>query len=109
MRWLIVLISLVISATSIHATELAHTGAPCKEYRILKKEHPSQRIFYETISGKKCYHVHVNTQTGDAASSSGGLLDASSITKKRIFIPKSYTRWIEEYYNWWYQPTHPEK
>lgn len=41
------------------ATPVAHTGEPCKTIQTLKREHPTQHIFYETLSNsRKCYHVH---------------------------------------------------
>src|SRR5882672_1038472 len=70
MKWLIpAIFSFMVSLTPTHATEIAHTGEPCKTIQQLlkersqtsKKEHPSQHIYYETINSKKCYHVHTVT------------------------------------------------
>ena len=50
-------------------TRLAHTGVLCQSHQSLKKQHPSQRIYYETVDGKRCYHVHVKSPTTNSASS----------------------------------------
>src|SRR5882672_1739296 len=62
MKWLVCLISLcTLAIPNTSLAQTAHTGEPCKTVQTLKKEHPSQRIFYETVNQKKCYHVHTAT------------------------------------------------
>lgn len=68
MKWPVIILLLVISSNCAHA-QLAHTGAPCQTIQTLKKEHPSSRIYYETVQGQKCYHVHVSHQTGNSVNS----------------------------------------
>lgn len=91
MKWLhmiqiiFVLVSPLVLCEPAHAETakvnlLAHTGEQCqKTYQSSKKIHPSQRIFYETINGKKCYHVHVvaRSQTEKDVSYSAGQMDAT--------------------------------
>ena len=81
MKWLVTMLLLMISSTYVHAQPLSHTGAPCQTIQTLKKEHPSQHIYYETIDSKglskntqnrrsqKCYHVHASHQTGSSVNS----------------------------------------
>ena len=63
MRWLIILLFSMLPTISMAQTVgLAHTGVICKDIQTLKKEHPSQHIYWETINGAKCYHVHALPQ-----------------------------------------------
>lgn len=78
MRWLVVMLSLLVFPNISKADiRLAHTGEICKTRQTLKKEHHSQRIYYEVINNKRCYHVHVNTPIKRFVSTWGGPKDAS--------------------------------
>lgn len=79
MKWVIPLVMCILPLVPIKANAqvLAHTGVPCQTYQTLKKEHPSQHIFYETVEGKKCYHVHVPIRTAGSANSQTTHWDAS--------------------------------
>lgn len=57
MKWLTIALCLLVTPA---LGQTAHTGESCKTIQILKKEHPSQRIFYETLNSKRCYHVHAD-------------------------------------------------
>ncbi len=71
MKWLMAMIVSLTTLTSAHSQPLAHTGVPCQTYQTLKKEHPSQHIYWETIGRKKCYHIHVpvSVQTENSVNS----------------------------------------
>ena len=66
MRWLATLLILCSMSMVAHTKELsntstillAHTGEQCQTIKTLKKTHPTQRIYWETINKKKCYHLH---------------------------------------------------
>lgn len=73
MKWLLCSLLILISGPSIASgnnlnKNISHTGEPCKTEKTLKREHPSQHIYYETINSKRCYHVHnVDVKTKPSA------------------------------------------
>lgn len=70
MKWLVLILTLLVTPTqALTVQHQAHTGVPCKSTQTLKKEHPSSRIYFETVAGEKCFHVHVKSLTSLSAPS----------------------------------------